>query len=344
MKKVLQLINILIKPKPIKIKMKKIIILFIILSGFGNVYAQDNALDKIVYQALEIDSLKKANKTVELRIDSLLKIIATNEISNKQLTANHHAAVKKYADSIENFKKELSSFEKYKSDKKTIETTIIAKSDSIILLKKQIIQKEDETKTIIEKSKKDAVTEKDNGRNEVLNQLVYTYKNNSFDDLIHSSSIKSVQRDKQLIGNNTDVKQIITELEIYFSALNLFSNKFNAPQVNDAISQVNLIKQQSKLVSTLKDNLDNFKTFNEGLNAAIRNIVALDKKEYVKGMSDQVVKSKLNKVLSEISKFVFEYNFNFVDYPYLSDIVLEIIKRKQPSPDAEVNDLLNKIE
>jgi hypothetical protein len=153
-----------------------------------------------------------------------------------------------------------------------------------------------------------------------------------------------VQRDKQLIGNNTEVKQIITDLEIYFNAVNLFSNKFAAPQVNDAISQVNLINQQSKLVSTLKDNLDNFNTFNEGLSAAIRNIIALDKKEYVKGMSEQVVKLKLNKVLFEISKFVFDYNFNFVDYPYFSEIVLDIIKRKRPNPDADISDLLNKIE
>jgi hypothetical protein len=342
MKKVLLLIHILIKRKPIK--MKKIIILIIILSGFGNAYAQDSVLDKIAKQAVEIDSLKKGNKIVELRIDSLLKIIATNEISNKQLSSNHNATVRKYADSTENLKKELSSFEKYKSDKKTIETTISVKSDSIILLKKQITQKEDEIKTIIEKSKKDAVIEKDNGRNEVLNQLVYTYKNNSFDDLINSSSIKTVQRDKQIIGNNTEVNQIITDLEIYFNAINLFENKFIAPQVNDAISQVNLIKQQSKLVSTLKDNLDNFKTFNEGLIATIHSIIALDKKEYVKGMSEQVVKSKLNKVISEISKFVFDYNFNFVDYPYFSKIVLEVIERKRPNPDADISDLLNKIE
>ena len=314
------------------------------LSGFGKVYAQDSVLDKIAKQAVEIDSLKKANKTIELRIDSLFKTIAKNEINNKQLSSNHYAAARKYSDTIVSLKKQLSSFEKYKSDKKTIETTITAKSDSIISFKKQIIQKEDEIKTIILKSKKDAIEEKDNGKNEVLNQLVNAYKNKSFDELIYSSSIKSVQRDKQLIGNNTEVKQIITDLEIYFNAVNLFSNKFAAPQVNDAISQVNLINQQSKLVSTLKDNLDNFNTFNEGLSAAIRNIIALDKKEYVKGMSEQVVKLKLNKVLFEISKFVFDYNFNFVDYPYFSEIVLDIIKRKRPNPDADISDLLNKIE
>ena len=68
------------------------------------------------------------------------------------------------------------------------------------------------------------------------------------------------------------------------------------------------------------------------------------KKEFVKGMDDEIIKSKLNKILSELSTFIFGYNFNFVDYPYLTDIVLEIIKRKQPNPDADINDLLEKIE
>ncbi len=61
-------------------------------------------------------------------------------------------------------------------------------------------------------------------------------------------------------------------------------------------------------------------------------------------MSPQVVNSKLNKILSELSKFIFDYNFNFVDYPYFSDIVLDIIKRKQPNPDADIVDLLKKTE
>jgi hypothetical protein len=33
-----------------------------------------------------------------------------------------------------------------------------------------------------------------------------------------------------------------------------------------------------------------------------------------------------------------------LDYPYLSEVVLEIIKRKRPNPDADISDLLKKIE
>jgi hypothetical protein len=310
--------------------MKKAIVLFIMLFGIGNAYAQDGVADKIAKQAVEIDSLKKAIKIFIFKNDSLKDVILNYQVSKK-----------KNLDANDELKKELFKLEKYKTEKKAIETKLAAKSDSIVLLKNKIIQIENEIKSTIEKGKKDAAAEKENGKNEILNKLLNTYKNKSFDELIKSSSITSILRDKQLIGNNTDVKQIMIDLEKYFNAEILLSNKFNGIQVNDAIAQASLIKQQSKLVTILKDNLDNFKTFNEGLNAAIQNIIAIDKKEFVKGMSEQVIKSKHNKILSELSKFIFDYNFNFVDYPYLSDIVLEIIKRKQPNPDADISDLLH---
>jgi hypothetical protein len=324
--------------------MKKAILIFIMLFGLVNAYAQDGVADKIAKQAVEIDSLKKANKTVVIKNDSLRKTILANKSSNNQQSTNYKASEKKYADTIVDLKKELVKLEKYKSNKKAIEATLVAKSDSIVLLKKQITQRDNEIKNNNEKSKKDAAAEKENGKNEVLNQLVNTYKNKSFDDLINSSNLTSVQRDKQLIGNNTEIKQVITDLETYFNSEKLLSNKFNAEQVKYAISQVTIIKKQSQLVTTLKDNLDNLKTFKEGLSSAIQNIIAIDKKEFVKGNSEIVVKSKLNKILSELSKFIFDYNFNFVDYPYFSDIILEIIKRKQPNPDADVSDLLKKVE
>lgn len=324
--------------------MKKAIVPIIVFFSFGNTYAQDCLADRLLIQKSEIDSLKKENKKVEMRIDSLVKVFSTNELLSKQQLLNCQASEKKKLEYMEELKKELSKLEKYKTEKKVIETKLAAKSDSIVLLKNKINLIENEIKSTLEKGKKDAAAEKENGKNEILDKLLNTYKNKSLDELIKSSSLTALLRDKQLIGNNTDVKQLIFELETYFNAEKLLSNKFNASQVNNALSQLPLIKQQSKLVTTLKDNLDNFKAFNDGLNTAIKNIIEIDKIELVKGVSKEVINSKLNKVLSELSKYIFDYNFNFVDYPYLSDVVLEIIKRKQPNPDADISDLLMKIE
>ena len=336
--------------------MKKTILLFIMLCGLGNAYAQNSELFKeIKKQAVEIDSLKKANKTLTSQITTLNNNINTNESSNLELSKKNLAKEKKQKEDIEklnkkieNLNKEIEKLDKFTSEKKAIENELKAKNESIDKLEKKISEKDSEIKNITENNKKVAADEKEKGKSEVIYQLVNTYRNKSFDDLIKSSSITSVQRDKLLIDNNPDVKQIIADLETYFIAVNLFSKKFNESQVKNSLSQVTHI-QQSKLVAAsaavvaLKDNLDNFKTFNDGLNTAIQNIITIDKKEIVKGMSEDVVKLKLNKILSELSKFIFDYNFNFIDYPYLSEIVLEIIKRKQPNPDAIISDLLSKI-
>jgi hypothetical protein len=76
---------------------------------------------------------------------------------------------------------------------------------------------------------------------------------------------------------------------------------------------------------------------------AIEKIISIDKREVVASMEDEIQKQKFNKILSEISLYIFNYDFNFVDYPYLSDIVLEIMKRKQPNPDADITYLLAKL-
>ena len=170
------------------------------------------------------------------------------------------------------------------------------------------------------------------------------YRNKSFDELIKSTSSISIQRDKELIGNYEDLIQVLADLETCLNAEKLLSIKFDVIQVNNTLNQITLIKQQSESVKTLKSKLENFKVFNEGLVSALQRIIVIDKNENVKGSSTQIQNAKYNKILSELTKYIFEYDFNFVDYPYLSEIVLEIIKRKQPNPDADISDLLQKIE
>ena len=324
--------------------MKQIIVLFIIVSFFSPVKGQDCVVDKIAKQAVEIDSLKRNYKSIDIKIDSLKKVINSYESNKKQQSSIYQNSVKLYMDTINTLKVDLSKLEKFKSEKKKLETEHTSKSDSIALLKSQINQKDNEIKSITDKGKKDAITEKENGKKEIYTKLANLYSNKSFDELIKISSLSSIKRDKQLIGYNEDVKQVLMDLEIYFNTEKLLSNKLDVTQFNSSLSQLNLIKQQSELVITLKNKLENFKTFNEGLINTIQIIITIDKNENVKGSSTQIQSAKYNKILSELTKYIFDYDFNFVDYPYLSEIVLEIIKRKQPNPDADISDLLNKFE
>ena len=37
------------------------------------------------------------------------------------------------------------------------------------------------------------------------------------------------------------------------------------------------------------------------------------------------------------------YHFNFTDYPYLSELVLETMKRKQKDANSDISDLVEKL-
>ncbi|MBY0244618.1 MAG: hypothetical protein K2Q03_04090 [Sphingobacteriaceae bacterium] len=317
--------------------MKKIILLFIVLCRFSNVHAQEDCLEKFGKQAVEINKLQNDLKTEKIKNKEL-------EDTKTQQTKEHQNSKKKYTDTIGGLRKQLSELEKFKSEKEANEKTLSLKRDSINFLKKQVAQKVDENKVLNEKSKSEAADEKEKGKKEAFNQIENTYKNTSFDDLINSSSITSVERDKKLIGENTDIKQIIADLEIYLKAKFLFTEKFDPTKTNFHISQVNSIKQSSTSVTALKENLENFKTVNDKLNTAIKAIIEIDKKESVKGMEGKPFQVKLNKILTQLSIFIFEIDLETVNYPYFSDIVLDIIKRKKPNPDTDISDLLKMVE
>ena len=323
--------------------MKKYILLLLLLFVFGDVCAQD-CFDKIARQAIQFDSLQKKYKFLDIKIDSLQKVIKSHEISKQQQLLKFQASQKKYLDTIEILNSDLLIFQKFKVEKTKFELRIKAKSDSLVWYNKEIITRDQEIKNISEKGIREAKLEKEKGKNEICALIAMFYRNKSFDVLIMSTSLSSVQFDKQLLGGNyVDVKQILLDLETYFNASNLVSKKFNVTESNTYLNQLGLIKQQSKLVDALKESLDNFKIVNDGLLLCIQNILALDNKESVNGMNENIIKLKFNKILAEISIYIFDYDFNFVEYPYLADVLFEIIKRKQPNPDADISDLLKRI-
>ena len=109
------------------------------------------------------------------------------------------------------------------------------------------------------------------------------------------------------------------------------------------ICQLNQTNKQSVSLDKLKYSVDKYQLFNNGLKETISKLVELDDNESVEGMHEDIQKQKFNKIMSHISKYIFDYDFNFIDYPYLSDIVIEIIKRKQPYVDTPITDLLQKL-
>lgn len=309
--------------------MKKILILTLFLFSFCSIYAQQDLIKVISKQAVVIDSLQKVIK-------------GESENFSKQLK-EYQKNLKNKSDTLKILKLDLSKLEKFKAEKNKSESLFKQKNDSIKLLSKQAGDVSKQLFDEKQKCRQNLREENIKGKNEVKSEIISNYKNKKFDDLILSSSKISIQRDLLLIDNNTDIKNVLNDLNIYFEAKAIFEKRYNTEQLKGIQSQLNLIKQQSSLLDKLKENIDNYQTFNNGLIDCLLKIDEIDKKETV-GSDKVLINLKYNKILSEISTYIFDYDFNFIDNPYLSDVLLQLIKLKKPNPDADISNLIKKLQ
>jgi hypothetical protein len=287
--------------------MKRLIFIVIVVFANYSTYSQVELLDRLEKNTLTIDSLK--------RVANL----------SQGLAAERQSKLMKLEDSLKVLKTELSKMESFKTNQKT---------DSILILSSQLSQ--------IEKENKKNVTEaKEQGKLEALANLTNYYLKNTFEDLIQSSTKQSIQKDQQLFGDKTELKSLLSDLDKYFNAKELLNKKYNPGQIEKAQNELNQIKRESESLNNIKNDLRLYKTYNDGLKEMLSEIVKIDAdpNQTVSGLPEEVQKLKFYK----ISSYIFNYDFNLTDFPYLSDIILEVIKRKTPSPDAEVSDLIQKL-
>jgi hypothetical protein len=177
------------------------------------------------------------------------------------------------------------------------------------------------------------------GKQEVLNQIIKTYSK-PFDELLKNSTLKSVERDMSIVGDKTEVQQKFLNLQKYFNSELVLSDKFNEQKVENAKTQLTSI-EQTELVLKLTDKLSKYKLCNDGLKTTIDKILEIDK-QFVAN-DEYTQKTKLNDILSELAWYFRNYRFNFTEYPYLTEIVLEIIKLKQKDANTDIANLKDKL-
>lgn len=312
--------------------MKKLIFIATILICINSAYGQQELMKEIKNQAVVIDSLTKAIK-------------ADRESYNLN-TQQSQKILKSLQDSVSVLRIELSKINKFKAEKKNIDLQLKLKSDSISTLKNTISEKEKQIVSERNSCELKAKEEFKKGQESSLISIANTYKTKTFDELIQCSTLESIKRDKSLLENNAEMNQLFTDLVVCFEAKELFKYKFDLTKVKNFQTRLDQIKNKSIALEKLKTDIENYESFNSGLKESIGKLIELDKKESVAGMTDEVQglkKANVLNILSEMSSFIFNYDFRFNDYPYLSDIVLEIFKRKQPNPDAEISDLMQKL-
>lgn len=283
------------------------------------------------------DLIKEIQK-LTLANDSLQKLVRA-EKNNILAFQNTNNALH---DTVKMLRSDLSKLEKFKAEKNSIDSLLKQKTDSIAMLEANIAEANKQTGEEKQRGDQKAKSEYEKGKREVLTIIADTYKNKVFDDLIGSSTKLSIDRDLQIVGDNAEIKTVLADLRKYFDTEEILNRKYDAIQIKNALTALHQIKQQSTNLDKLKENVEFYVHFNDALKSTIRNLVALDQKETVSGMNDEIRKNKFYKIITELSNYMYDY-YDYNNYSYLSDIVLEIIKRKKPNPDADITDLLNKL-
>lgn len=305
--------------------MKIILIISVLLFSHCDAFSQKELIERLEKQAVEIDSLTRIFKS---------------EFTNRQNIAKENIRL---TDTIKLLRSDLVKLDELRLSKKKNDTILRQLTDSLVLLKTDLLKKD---KQITDELKKGETREQEKyeaGKMESISSITNSYKGKTFDQLLTFSTRESAKRDLQIFQNQIEIKQMLTDVEKYFSAKELLDSRFDNQQLMSIEVQLEQIKQKSTNLDKIKELVSSYKTLNNGLKETLERIKALDNAESVSKMSKDVQKIKFDKILAELSSFIFNYDFNVTDYPYLSDIFLEIFKRKQPNPDADISDLINKL-
>ena len=305
-------------------------------------YSQEGIIKEFQKLTLENDSLKK--ELEHSRLNSTKELQTAND-SIARLNTIRKSEVSILNNKIGNLEKDTAQLSKQikNLDKNNIESLkmqLQQKRDSIYLLVGVIKERDKQIATLKSEGVRKEQEKYNNGQQNVYNQIGQIYQQNTLDSLIAYSTPKSVERDLQLVGNNAEAMRKLQYLQIYFTVQQVLKQRYDEDMVKNAQEKANTIPQ-SYLVKNLNDKLRTYKLSRDGLIVTIGKIIELDKKFIAN--DDHTQEAKLQDVLSKLSWYFRNYRFNFIDYPYLSDIVLEIMKQKQKDANSDVSRFLEKL-
>jgi hypothetical protein len=310
---------------------KKFAIFVLVMSVFTSAYSQesnDPEKLKLINEAL-IKELKASKDSIKLLRDSVSKPAL--------LPAN------KRNENVEPDKTD-SNKQKKKSDKdiiKDLKASIQKNTVLINLLTDSIKKKDSLIINIKNESTRREQKKFDEGLQKVYDKIRQTYQNNTFDYLIKHSTKQSIELDSQLVITNDEAVKKWKALQIYFSAQQVIREKYDEQKLNNAQKQLNSITLTAESLDELKKKLPKYKLYSDSLKTTIASIINYDKNNVAN--DDNIQKAKQQQILLKLSYYFFNYRFNFTDYPYLADIVLEIMKLKQKDANSDISHLSSKL-
>jgi hypothetical protein len=318
--------------------MRTIFIICLVFFSLSSVFSQEELLNEIKKQYLQIDSLNK--QVIRPKRDSISALKAEIlEIQNEKSIIS--SARQDLIEINSELRSEIARLNqsRLKVENERFQKDIDSLIDNAEELKKTISAKD----IVIEQEKKNCVQklirEKEQGKQEALNQIIQSY-NKPFDELIIFSTLESVERDLSIVGFNNELREKLIHLQKYLSSKKVLSEKYNKQKATFAQEQLSGL-DQAELVKNLSDKINKYEIVNDGLKKAIENIIELQSQ--IIGNDEYAKEVKIKSILYELSLYFHHYRFNFIDYPYLSDIVLEIMKQKQRDANTDISYILNEL-
>jgi DNA repair exonuclease SbcCD ATPase subunit len=220
---------------------------------------------------------------------------------------------------------------------KNIEDQLMQNSETINELKEAIKEKDNEIREIKKECEIKQQSKYTEGQQFVYERIIQHYSETSFDYLISISTLKSVERDLQLVGTNEYAREKLENLIVYFKALQVLGERHDQNKVINAKQGLSKIPQ-TDLIKELNTKLVEYRLRNEGLKSAIVRIINMDERFSANDENTRIL--KLRDIMGELSNYFYNYSFKFEDIPFLSNVVLEIMERKQRNPNDDISDIL----
>lgn len=333
--------------------MKRTIALAILLIvGFMNAFCQQDCFERIESLTEEKIRLKHINDSLQKAAKSLenkLAIMQSDTVKlGKQLRSlqSQNALIARYQDSIDilnNKTKEVKTLKdklakEVKKNRSVKEEKI--KLEQTVKLLKDTIRLKNDGMVRLEKAKTAAVLQaKEEGYAVALN-VVENFFNKDFDLLAQIVNRNMLNQFGDIVHNKS-VKVKIAHLKTFVVASEALSQRYSKDIVDMSLHQLATIPTTPG-VEALRTKLNDYKLCNDALKETLLKIQNYNDKTG-KTFFDSDKEIKRTKIMTYLSDYIYNYEFNFTDYPYLAGIVIEVMNAIYRDSDTNIKGIIDKL-
>jgi hypothetical protein len=234
--------------------------------------------------------------------------------------------------------------EGFRSDKLSIENSLLLNridslNNLLILQNTSITNKNNEINQLKVQEKNNVALAITQGKTNVYRIIYDYYTSKDFNFLVLNSSLAMTRRDFETLRSESDVPEILHDLNLYFELKSLLEYKFSESKIENALLRFGYFKTHHTLIDDLKKYLEKYNEFDYELNQMISKLIKLDQEKSADNDED-IDAEKFKLVHVEVSDFIYN-NYSYINYPYINGIIMEILNRKRENSDADISDLLD---